>query len=104
MIDEETEPTRGEANRDREGAENIFDREHDTDRETPNPFETIETGVLERDIATHEAVLLEETDEGEVLDLGRVEGLSAAPSVLRNMVVSTEDVEEAESDTMKKPE
>ncbi len=67
-------------------------------------FENIQTGVLERDLATHEAALLEESDEGEVLDLGKVEGLSAAPSVLRNMVLSEESPEPAESDTMKKPE
>jgi hypothetical protein len=122
VIDEESQPTpdHSEPTRDREGAAGsqptrdreetagISQREHDADLEggpaEEDAFENIETGVLERDIATHEAALLEETEEGEVLDLGRVEGLSAAPSVLRNMVVSTEDAEQAESDTIKKPE
>src|SRR5947209_7583566 len=45
-------------------------------------FDNIETGVLEHDLAKHEPAVLEETEEGEVLDLGRVEGLSAAPSTL----------------------
>ncbi|MBV9612032.1 MAG: transcription termination/antitermination protein NusA, partial [Acidobacteriaceae bacterium] len=66
-------------------------------------FENIETGVLEQDIATHELPPLEETDEGEVLDLGRVEGLSAAPSSLREMVGSGESEENDGSDTMEKP-
>jgi N utilization substance protein A len=66
-------------------------------------FENIETGVLEHDIATHESPLLDETDEGEVLDLGRVEGLSGAPSTLRDVVRSEEPAEAPESDTMEKP-
>ena len=41
---------------------------HDRRRRRNIPaFENIETGVLERDLATHEAAALEETDEGEVL-------------------------------------
>ena len=67
----------------------------------PAAFENIETGVLEHDLARHEASLLEETEEGEVLDLGRVEGLSGAPSTLRDVVQSEESAEGAESDTMK---
>ena len=51
-------------------------------------FRNIETGVLEHDLAKHEQVLLEETKEGEVLDLGKVEGLSAAPSQLRGLAHS----------------
>ena len=51
-------------------------------------FENIQTGVLERDLATHEAAPTQETDEGEVLDLGRVEGLSGAPSALHDIVGS----------------
>ncbi|MGH8162785.1 MAG: transcription termination factor NusA [Rhodanobacteraceae bacterium] len=66
-------------------------------------FENIETGVLERDLATHEWPEIEETDEGEVLDLGRVEGLSGAPSTLRDLV-SEEAGESGGSDTMKKTE
>ncbi len=72
--------------------------------DTAAAFENIETGVLEHDLATHEAVLLEETEEGEVLDLGRVEGLSGAPSTLRHVVGAEETGETGESDTMEKPE
>jgi N utilization substance protein A len=91
MTDETTQLTE-EPSRDREGA-------------IENPaFENIETGVLEHDLATHEPELPEESDQGEVLDLGRVEGLSGAPSTLRNLVVSDESAETAESDTIKKPE
>ena len=84
-------------------AENPEESEGNGTHEMPAAFENIETGVLEHDLATHEAALLEETEEGEVLDLGRVEGLSAAPSVLRNMVQSDEDAGSAESDTIKEP-
>jgi N utilization substance protein A len=70
--------------------------------ESPAAFDNIETGVLEHDIATHEAALLEDTDEGEILDLGRVEGLSGAPSALRNLVQTDEIGEDDPSDTMKK--
>ncbi|MBV9764402.1 MAG: transcription termination/antitermination protein NusA [Acidobacteriaceae bacterium] len=72
--------------------------------ETVTAFENIETGVLEHDLATHEAALLDDTAEGEVLDLGRVEGLSAAPSTLRNMVAEDETAGTEESDTMEKSE
>ncbi|MCU1294304.1 MAG: NusA antitermination factor [Bryobacterales bacterium] len=54
-------------------------------------FENIQTGILEHDLATHESAPLEETDEGEVLDLGRVEGLSGAPSALHDIVGSEEN-------------
>ena len=70
------------------------------DGETIPAFENIETGVLERDLATHEAAAVEETDEGEVLDLGRVEGLSAAPSTLHNVAGSEEIDEIDKSDNM----
>ena len=75
-----------------------FDSDHG------EPFRNLETGVLEHDLAKHEQVLLEETDEGEVLDLGKVEGLSAAPSQLRGLTQShqVEAAESAESDTMNK--
>ncbi|MGH9653445.1 MAG: transcription termination factor NusA, partial [Bryobacteraceae bacterium] len=66
-------------------------------------FENIETGVLEHDLATHEMPEIEEIDEGEALDLGRVEGLSGAPSELRE-TVSEETAESPESDTMSKTE
>ena len=51
-------------------------------------FENIRTGVLEHDLATHESALVEESDGTQVLDLGRVEGLSGAPSVLHNVAGS----------------
>jgi transcription termination/antitermination protein NusA len=66
-------------------------------------FENIETGVLEHDLATHEPATLEAAD-GEVLDLGRVEGLSAAPSILRDVAGSEETAEMDESGTMEKLE
>jgi len=73
--------------------------------EEPSPaFENIETGVLEHDIATHDPAPVDETDEGEVLDLGNVEGLSGAPSSMREMVGSGGPEENDFSDTMEKPE
>ncbi len=72
-----------------------------TEGELPDAFENIESGLLEHDLARNEPAQLEETEEGEVLDLGRVEGLSAAPSTLRNAVRSSETDEDAESGTMK---
>ncbi len=72
--------------------------------ETPAAFENIETGVLNRDLATHEPAALNKTEKGEVLDLGRVEGLSAAPSTLRGLTSSGESDELAESVTMEKSE
>jgi len=74
------------------------------DNENLEVFENIETGVLEHDLARHEAVLLDNTDDGEALDLGRVEGLSGAPSTLRDFVESDEGGETAGSDTMKTTE
>ncbi len=71
--------------------------------ESPAAFENIETGVLEHDLATHEPALVDETDEGEILDLGRVEGLSAAPSSLREIASSGESPGIGESGTMEKP-
>jgi N utilization substance protein A len=69
--------------------------------ESGDPFENIETGVLEHDLATHQAALLEETEDGETLDLGRVEGLSGAPSTLRE-AEPRETGEAVASDTMGK--
>jgi N utilization substance protein A len=69
--------------------------------ETGDPFANIETGVLEHDLATHQAALLEETEDGEMLDLGRVEGLSGAPSTLR-AAAPPETGESVASDTMEK--
>jgi N utilization substance protein A len=72
--------------------------------EDHQPFKNLETGVLEHDLAKHEHALLEETDEGDVLDLGKVEGLSAAPSQLRGLAHSgsAETTDSAESDTISK--
>jgi len=72
--------------------------------EAPAAFENIETGVLEHDLARHETELLGELDEGEVLDLGRVEGLSAAPSTLRDVASSDETAESNVSGNMKNGE
>ena len=69
--------------------------------DTPAAFENIETGVLEQDLARHEAALLEEDDGAEVLDLGRVEGLAAGPSTLREVTTSAEAGESAESGNMR---
>jgi N utilization substance protein A len=71
---------------------------------TPAAFDNIETGVLEHDLATHEQASVEEEDGVEVLDLGRVEGLSAAPSTLHRAAGSAEDAGTAESDTIEKPD
>jgi N utilization substance protein A len=96
------DPAAIEAAIDRETVADALDGEH------PQPFKNIETGVLEHDLAKHEQALLEDTDEGEVLDLGKVEGLSAAPSTLRSLVQSQTAAqgagtpESVESDTMSK--
>ena len=71
---------------------------------SPAAFDNIETGVLEQDLATHEAPQIEEHDGMQVLDLGRVEGLSAAPSTLHRMVGTASTEEGAESGTMEKPD
>jgi N utilization substance protein A len=81
-----------------EGSENSGAGEY----ETPPGFENIETGVLEHDLARHEPAALEETAEAEVLDLGRVEGLSAAPSTLRDFAEADETAETDQSGTMEK--
>jgi N utilization substance protein A len=98
------EPDEIEAMIDETTAQNPEEQESGGVHETPAHFENIETGLLEHDLATHEPELPEESGEGEVLDLGRVEGLSGAPSTLRNLVVSEESAETAESDTIKEPE
>jgi N utilization substance protein A len=66
------------------------DAHDDGDGETIPAFENIATGLLERDLATHEPGVVDETDQGEVLDLGRVEGLSGAPSTLHSFVETDE--------------
>jgi transcription termination/antitermination protein NusA len=103
MADDEAART------DAEGIEELIDRNAEEEleagdfagAESPPAFENIETGVLERDLATHEQASLDETDEGEALDLGRIEGLSGAPSTLRDLAASEEVTETNESDTIK---
>lgn len=78
--------------------------------QTAESFDEVETssentpaGLLEADFATHQpAEVLEEAGE-EVVDLGRVEGLSAAPSSLRNQPnpEETEAAETQESGTIR---
>jgi transcription termination/antitermination protein NusA len=63
--------------------------------------ETSPVGVLEHDLARHEAAPVVETAEGETLDLGRIEGLSAAPSSLSHQLNPEEIAENQESGTMK---
>jgi N utilization substance protein A len=90
-----------EAPADQMAIENAIDHEGDHHES----FKNLETGVLEHDLAKHEQVLLEETAEGgEVLDLGKVEGLSAAPSQLRSLAhsESAEGSDSLESDTISK--
>jgi N utilization substance protein A len=75
--------------------------------DTPKPepdeaLESVETGVLEHDLARHETALIEHTGDGEALDLGLVEGLSGAPSSLSGFTRSDEVEEGAGSDTMRK--
>lgn len=69
-------------------------------------LENLETGGLEHDLARNEPEPLADTDEGkeQVMDLGRVEGLSAAPSTLRVVSPLGEDVDDVGSDTMKNAE
>jgi transcription termination/antitermination protein NusA len=67
-------------------------------------FDNIKTGILEHDLASHEPALLDETDEGEVLDLGRVEGLSAAPSTLHSIIETGDAGDIDKSDNIEKPE
>ncbi len=104
QYDDAEAPAAEEAPADQSAIEAAIDRETaaiELDGEHPEPFKNIETGVLERDLALHEQALLEETDEGEVLDLGKVEGLSAAPSSLRAFA-HAEAAEAPESDTIVK--
>ena len=66
--------------------------------------EEVATGVLEQDLARHEAVAVNEVDGTEVLDLGRVEGLSAAPSIFDDQPEPIETAEKHESATIKSAE
>ncbi|HEY7209204.1 MAG TPA: transcription termination factor NusA [Bryobacteraceae bacterium] len=102
--EQQTELVQEEAPANVEGVEEVLDASSPGnlgEDEEPMAFENIETGVLEHDLARHEPAQLDETEEGEVLDLGQVEGLSAAPSTLKDVVEAGENGEGAESDTMK---
>jgi N utilization substance protein A len=66
--------------------------------------EELATGVLEHDTARHEGAHVVATDAGETLDLGTIEGLSAAPSTLTNQPGPEEIVEKHESGTIKDAE
>lgn len=68
--------------------ESAIDSESGHPGESRDVFENVQTGVLEHDSARHEGAHLEETAQGEVLDLGQVEGLSGAPSSLRGVASS----------------
>jgi N utilization substance protein A len=57
----------------------------------------IATGVLEHDMARHESAPTSDAGEAEVIDLGQVEGLSAAPSSLQPQTEVEETAENAES-------
>lgn len=71
------------ADADAESVEETIDRETTGGETSPDVFENIRTGNLEEDSAQDEAAPVEESAEGVTLDLGRVEGLSGAPSTLR---------------------
>ncbi len=60
-------------------------------------FENIKTGVLEHDLAVHQAAATSSVDGMTVVDLGLVEGLSAAPSALRGLTESGDGDEDGEN-------
>jgi transcription termination/antitermination protein NusA len=64
----------------------------------------VATGVLEHDLARHEAAPVAEDSGAETLDLGRVEGLSAAPSSLSYQPDPEQIVEKHESATIESAE
>ncbi|HXE13539.1 MAG TPA: transcription termination factor NusA [Bryobacteraceae bacterium] len=64
----------------------------------------IETGVLEHDLARHEAPAISELGDAETIDLGQVEGLSGAPSSLAPQSIADEIAENDESATIKSAE
>jgi transcription termination/antitermination protein NusA len=74
--------------------------------EAPKPVqevasEELATGVLEHDTARHEGAHVVETASGETLDLGTIEGLSAAPSTLTHQSGPEEIAEKHESGTIR---
>ena len=85
----------------------------ETIEETAEPIEPpeieprsgdVETGVLEHDTARHESAPVGEVGDAEIIDLGQVEGLSAAPSSLRPEPDADEVAENDESATIKSAE
>lgn len=64
----------------------------------------VATGVLERDLARHEVEPVAGDGDAEVLDLGRVEGLSAAPSSLTFQPGPEQIAEKRESATIESTE
>ncbi len=64
----------------------------------------VATGVLEHDLARHEFEPVSDDGNSEVLDLGRVEGLSAAPSSLDQQPGPEEIAEKHESATIESTE
>jgi transcription termination/antitermination protein NusA len=64
----------------------------------------VPTGLLEHDLARHENAPVEELGQVEVVDLGQIEGLSAAPSTLDPQSDTEETAETAESATIKATE
>jgi N utilization substance protein A len=102
-VDEGDNSASDQAPADAESIESTVDATSGLAEESNNSgdaFESVQTGVLEHDIARHEPAAPEETEGYEVVDLGRVEGLSGAPSTLRNMVSSDAASEAAESDSI----
>ena len=64
----------------------------------------VATGVLEHDLARHEVEPVAGDGNAEVLDLGRVEGLSAAPSSLTFQPDPEQIAEKRESATIESTE
>jgi transcription termination/antitermination protein NusA len=64
----------------------------------------VPTGVLEHDLARHEAAPVADDSGAETLDLGSVEGLSAAPSTLSYQPDPEQIVEKHESATIESAE
>ena len=95
---------------DEEGIEDVVDAssapgaESTETGEHADAFENIETGNLQGDIARHEQAPIDQLEGAEVIDLGRVEGLSSAPSTLRHLSHSGSTEAADESDTIEKSE
>jgi N utilization substance protein A len=84
-------------------AAEAFEPDFESESAEPGSRE-VATGVLEHDMARHESAPVTEQGDIEVLDLGQVEGLSAAPSSLDSQSDSDEVAEIDESATIKSAE